>query len=75
TTLQRETNGMFTSQGPLNVSANYQLIQSSIEKSNVNMNTELTNMIAAQRSLQSCSTALKIIDSIDRKAASQIASI
>ena len=73
--LERTPNGLFTSQTQLGVSTNFQLIQNGLELSNVDMNTELTDLIAAQRSLQSCSSALKIIDQIDRKAASQIASI
>lgn len=73
--LERTPNGLFTSQTPLTASADSELIQNSLELSNVDMNTELTDLIAAQRRLQSCSSALKIIDQIDRKAASQIASI
>lgn len=75
TVLERTANGLFTSQTQLNASANFQLIQKSLELSNVDMNTELTGLIAAQRSLQSCSSALQIIDQIDRKAAAQIASV
>lgn len=73
--LERTPNGLFTSQTQLNASTDCELVQKGLEQSNVDMNTELTSLIAAQRSLQSCSSVLKIIDQIDRKAASQIASI
>lgn len=51
------------------------LVQGSLELSNVNMEQELTGLLATQRAFQSCSSALQIIDGMDRKAASQIASI
>ena len=51
------------------------LVQGSLGLSNVNMEQELTGLLAPQRAFQSCSSALQIIDGMDRKAASQIASI
>ena len=39
------------------------------------MNVELTNLIAAQRSFQGCSSALETVDAINRKAAQQLAAI
>ncbi len=74
-TLERAANGMFTSANAVPVSKNYQLIQNSLESSNVNLNMELTNLVAAQRAFQSCSTVLSTIDSLNRKAAQQLASI
>lgn len=75
TTLERTASGMFTSAAALPASTQYALVQHSLEKSNVNLNTELTNLIAAQRAFQSCSSALSTIDSINRKAAQQIAAV
>lgn len=75
TTLERASNGLFTTTAQLNTSTGYQLLQNNIELSNVDMNTELTNLIAAQRALQNCATALKTVDSLNRKAAAQIAAL
>lgn len=74
-TLERTANGMFTSANAVPVSNNYQLQQNSLEGSNVNLNVELTSLVAAQRAFQSCSTALTAIDTLNRKAAQQLASI
>lgn len=52
-----------------------QFVQGSLELSNVDLNQELTDLVAAQRAFQNCSSALQIADSMDRKAASQIASV
>ncbi len=75
TTLERTANGMFTSAETLPAATQYTLVQHRLEKSNVNLNSELTNLIAAQRAFQSCSSALSTIDSINRKAAQQIAAV
>ena len=74
-TLKRTESGLFTSEELVPVSTNYQLSQKCLEKSNVEMNVELTNLIAAQRSFQGCSSALATIDAINRKAAQQLAAI
>lgn len=71
--LQRAANGLFTGGGNT-PSASFEIIQGSLESSNVDMNSEITNLIATQRDLQSCASALKIIDALDRKSA-QIASV
>lgn len=76
--LTRESNGLFTADAtanPLTASSSFQLVQNNLEMSNVDVNTELTNLIAAQRSLQSCATVLKTIDSLESKAASRIAAV
>lgn len=54
---------------------NYELIQRSLELSNVDMNREMTYLIESQRAFQTCSSALQIIDSMNQKAASRIASV
>lgn len=74
TELERTQDGLFIAQGATNAT-NYKVLQNYLELSNTDMNTELTNLIAAQRTFQNCSTALQMIDSLDRKAATQIASI
>lgn len=75
TVLMRMDNGMFTApQGTVNAQG-YQVVQGAIEQSNVDMNQEMTNLIAVQRAFQTCSSALQIMDGMDRKAATQIASI
>ncbi len=53
----------------------YTVIQKSLEQSNVDMNTELTKLIDAQRSFQLFSSALKIVDQMDSNASSKIASV
>ena len=73
TTLKRADNGMFTGD-TTTPSSSFEIVQGSLEQSNVDMNTEITNLIAAQRDLQSCASALKIVDTLDRKAA-DIASV
>ncbi len=74
-TLERQANGMFTSQAPLAAAQDFQVVSNYLELSNGDMNQEMTSLVAAQRAFQSCSSALKIIDALDRKAATQIASI
>ena len=49
--------------------------QNALENSNIDINREYTLMIEAQRTFQSCSKALQMIDDINGKAASQIAAI
>lgn len=74
TTLQKMENGAFTApQGVVN--ATPEVYQGVIETSNVNMNQEMATLIEAQRMFQSYSSALQMIDNIDRKAVSQIAAI
>ncbi len=75
TTLERTETGMFTTAAATPASTNYSLIQNSLEKSNVNQNMEYTYLIAAQRAFQGCSSALSTIDSINRKAAQQLAAV
>lgn len=75
TTMTKMGNGMFTApQGTANAE-DYQVVQFTLEKSNVDMNREMSNFIAAQRAFQSCSSALQIIDGIDRKAVAQIGAV
>ncbi len=77
TTLQKLENGML--QFPEGAAAvaeqGYTLVQGAIERSNVDMTQEMLRMIDAQRSFQSCSSALQIIDTMNRKTAQQMLSL
>lgn len=53
----------------------FRVEQGVIERSNVNYNTEMTTFIEAQRAFQSCSSAMQMIDAMNRRSVSQIASI
>ena len=49
--------------------------QGKLEQSNIDINREYTLVMEAQRAFQSCSQAIKIVDSMNQKAATQIASL
>lgn len=49
--------------------------QKNLEKTNMDLNQEYIQLMEAQRAFQACSTALQIMDKINQKAASQIASL
>lgn len=49
--------------------------QGVIELSNIDVNREMTVLMEAQRAFQSCSSALQMIDSMNRKAVSEVGSI
>lgn len=59
----------------LEAATGFTVIQGSLESSNVDMNTELTKLIEAQRSFQLYSSAIQIIDRMDQDAASKIGSV
>lgn len=73
--LTRNTNGMFTSENQTGQAQNFEVVSQRLELSNVSMNREMTSLLDAQRSFQSCSSALQIVDALNRKAAQQIAAI
>lgn len=52
-----------------------QIMQGTVELSNVDMNKELTTMIEVQRAFQSCSAAFQTIDAMNRKAISQLGAL
>ncbi len=62
-------------QGDLVAAENYTVLQGSLEASNVDINTELTKLIEAQRSFQLYSSAMRIVDQMDQQASSKIASV
>ena len=73
--LERSENGMFSSANQLQQSQNFEVSNQRLELSNISMNKEMTNLLDAQRSFQSCSSALQIVDALNRKAAQQIAAV
>lgn len=75
--LTRLNNGMYQLQegAELAPSEGYRLVQGVVEKSNVDYNLEMTTFIETQRAFQSCSTALQMYDTMNRRAASTIASV
>jgi len=53
----------------------YSLIQGSIEKSNTDMTTEMSQIISRQNNFQSCAQVLKIFDRISEISANQVGKI
>lgn len=77
TQLEKFTNGLYTINNP---EANQQVegvqvIQGTIEQSNIDLNREYTLVMESQRAFQACSTALRIVDELNQKTATQIAGI
>lgn len=52
----------------------YSVYQKTLERSNIDMNSEYTRLIEAQKAFRACSTAIGIVDAMNAKA-SQLASI
>lgn len=76
--IEHVANGMYRTENmEANVPAGEQtkVVQGWFERSNLDLNREYTMVMEAQRAFQACSSALQIIDKIDQKAASQIASL
>ena len=76
--LEQVENGLFTvpdMAANLPVDATTKVVQSWLERNNIDLNQEYTMVMEAQRAFQACSSALQIIDKIDQKAASQIAAL
>ncbi|MEG2659955.1 MAG: flagellar hook-basal body complex protein [Oscillospiraceae bacterium] len=69
TKLAKYANGMYMSTGELLRVQNPGIAQFVKEGSNVDFNTEMSLMMEAQRSFQSCAKALTSIDQINQKAA------
>lgn len=68
TEIRKFDNGMFIAENAeiMDVTTVY---QNHLEQSNVDMNEEYTGLIEAQRALQACASALKMVDKINEKAA------
>lgn len=75
--LVQMTNGMYTvAEGVENTpSEGYSVYQKVLERPNTDLNREYTLVMEAQRAFQSCANALKIIDQVNQKTATEIASI
>lgn len=52
-----------------------EVVQNYTERANIDLNQEYTMVMEAQRAFQACSTALQIVDRLNSKAATQIASL
>ncbi|MDP4108455.1 MAG: flagellar hook-basal body complex protein [Bacillota bacterium] len=72
--LKTDGNGLFTGNGAA-LPQNTEIAWKTLEGSNVDVSEQMTDAISSQRSLQSCSEALKMVDQILEKAATQIAKI
>lgn len=80
TQLEKFTNGLYVAPQGQEATAledvtDVSIIQNCIERSNVDMNRELTTVIETQRNFQSCNNALKVIDQMNQKTANMIASL
>lgn len=75
--LEKAPNGLFVSpEEPVVIeSENLKVVQGSLEVPNYDINREYTMIMEAQRAFQACSSALKMLDSISQKAATQIGNI
>jgi flagellar basal-body rod protein FlgG len=75
--LVRLPNGMYQVQDGTEVepAAGARLIQGAIERSNVDYNREMTNLIEAQRAFQTKSRALTMVDGMNRRAITTIAAV
>ena len=72
----KKGDNMFTAENVTDAQAgNYEVIQGAFERSNVDISTEMTRAIEAQRVFDACSQALKQMDSINQRAASEIGKI
>jgi len=67
--------GMFTATGGATLMNNPSIMWKTVEGSNVDPAEEMTSALAAQRSLQSCSQAIKMYDQVLQKSVTDIAKI
>ena len=75
--LAKLDNGMYIDDGTQTMTTpeGTTFVQNALEKSNVDFNREWSKIMEAQRSFQTCSTILKGIDEINKRAASSIAGL
>lgn len=55
--------------------ANYAVLQGSIEKSNINLSQEMSKILASQNQFNSCAQVLKIYDTVNQLTVSQVGKI
>jgi flagellar basal-body rod protein FlgG len=70
--LEKVGEGKFSSNLNPNISENIEIRNKTIERSNVDVTKEMTDMMSSQRALQTASQALKILDMVQEKAVSEI---
>lgn len=71
--LTKQPNGTFTAnEDAVMAESNAMIYQGKLERSNVDLNQELANLIEIQRNFQSVSNAFKTIDALNGKAISEI---
>ncbi len=77
TALRKQSNGMFTLEenGTAVAAEGYRTVQGSLELSNVDLNQEMSRLIETQRAYQLNSSAMQIVDTLNQKSATQIASV
>ncbi|MDD4781457.1 MAG: flagellar hook-basal body protein [Tissierellia bacterium] len=73
--LNKYGEGMFISNVEGNLIENPVILNKTIEKSNVNLTKELTDIMSSQRALQTAAQALKIYDMVNEKAVNEIGKI
>lgn len=73
--LRKTGEGMFTSQEEPELVEYPRVLNKTLERSNVDMTKEMTDIISSQRALQTASQAIKIYDMIQDKAASEIGKV
>lgn len=74
--LTKYQNGMYRiTDGEALEQVDTEVYQKVLERSNVDLNREYTQIMTAQRMYQSCAAAMKSIDAINEKAASRIGSV
>ncbi len=74
--IEKKGDNMFVNlTGTNNIPADekYSIIQGAYERSNVDITEETVDVLAAQRLFEACSTALTQIDTINQKAATELA--
>lgn len=76
TRFDKAQDGLYWADGVTEVDySNTQILQGILEKSNVNMSEEMTNVLASQRALQSCSQIVKMYDELAEKITTQVSRV
>ena len=75
--LDKTSNGLYTiaNEADNHPATGFQIEQGVLERNNINVNQEYTLAMQAQRAFQACSQALKIVDQMNQKASTSIASL
>lgn len=75
--MEKFANGLYVApENAVDVDAeDYHIVQNALEAANFDLNREYTQVMSAQRAFQACSQALKMIDTLNQKTATQIGNI